>query len=350
MNPERKQTARTQSRIKRAALSIALATGLTVGTGKVFAEELSVATFIPPQHHINAFFFDWFGKELAKRSNGSLTIKVYPAGQLGAGPVQQYKRVVEGVADIAFGLQTYSPTIFPKSVLIVPPGKSTTALEATERLLSVYDEHLVDEYQDVKLLGMFTVAGDAWAATQDLSTLEGLNGAKVVPFATMVTPIMEALGMVPVQMPVTEMYTGLSTGTIDGTTISPAQMDKPWNFAEVSTHYIDNIPVSFAVFFVAMNKERYQGLSDEHRAIIDELAGETTSMMGATSFHNEGQRGKDWLATKPAAMEEITSVSISAEERAKMDAIIQEALQGIFAEYAERGIDNAEEIYNAMNK
>jgi len=343
-------TACKQKKYKGAMLSLALATGLSIGANTVVAEELSVATFIPPQHHINAFYFDWFGKELAKRSNGSLTIKVYPAGQLGAGPVQQYKRVVEGVADIAFGLQTYSPTIFPKSVLIVPPGKSATSLEATERLLSVYDEHLADEYNDVKLIGMFTVAGDAWASTRDLSTMDGLKGAKIVPFATMVSPLMEALGTVPVQMPVTEMYTGLSTGTIDGTTISPAQMDKPWNFAEVSTHYIDNIPVSFAVFFVAMNKERYMELSDEHRAIIDDLSGETASMMGATSFHNEGLRGKDWLATKPEAMKDITSVTISDEERAKMDAVIQEAMKGIFAEYAERGIENAEEIYNAMNK
>lgn len=350
MKSAKNHTIQPGSKFKQAVLAVTLATGLSAGAGKVAAEELSVATFVPPQHHINAFFFDWFGKEVEKRSGGSLTIKVYPAGQLGAGPVQQYKRVVEGVADIAFGLQTYSPTIFPKSVLIVPPGKSNTALEATERLLSVYDEYLADEYQDVKLLGLFTVAGEAWAATRDLSTLEGLKGAKVVPFATMVTPIMESLGTVPVQMPVTEMYTGLSTGTIDGTTISKAQMDKPWNFAEVSTHYIDNIPVSFAVFFVAMNKERYMELSDEHRAIIDELAGETTSMMGATSFHNESLRGQKWHDTKPAAMDEITSVSVSAEERAKMDAVVQEALKGIFAEYAERGIDNAEEIYNAMNK
>jgi len=336
--------------IRKAIISAALATGLSVVATKTVAEELSVATFIPPQHHINSFYFDWFGKELAKRSDGSLTIKVYPAGQLGAGPVQQYKRVVEGVADIAFGLQTYSPTIFPKSILIVPPGKATNALEATEALLSVFDEHLADEYQDVKLIGLFTVAGDAWASTKDISTLEGLKGSKVVPFATMVTPLMEAMGVVPVQMPVTEMYTGLSTGTIDGTTISPAQMDKPWNFAEVSTHYIDNIPVSFAVFFVAMNKERYEGLSDEHRAIIDDIAGETASMMGATSFHNEGERGKAWHATKPAAMDEVTSISVSSEERAKMDAVIAEAMKGIFAEYAERGIDNAEEIFNAMNK
>lgn len=337
-------------KLKQTILSFALAAGLATGATQSMAEELSVATFIPPQHHINSFFFDWFGKEVAERSGGSLTIKVYPAGQLGAGPVQQYKRVVEGVADITFGLQTYTPAIFPKSVLIVPPGKADTALEATERLLDVYDEHLADEYQEVKLLGLFTVAGDGWAASRDLSTMEGLSGAKVVPFASMVTPIMEALGTVPVQMPVTEMYTGLSTGTIDGTTISPAQMDKPWNFAEVSSHYIDNIPTTFALFFVAMNLDRYMGLSDEHRAIIDELAGEQVSMMGATSFHNEGERGKAWQAGNPAAMDSVTSITISDEERAKMDAAVQEGLQVIFADYKSRGIDNAEDIYNAMNK
>ncbi len=336
--------------LKQVVLSIGLATVMIASTSNAVAEELSVATFIPPQHHINSFYFDWFGKELAKRSNGSLNIKVYPAGQLGAGPVQQYKRAVEGVADITFGLQTYSPTIFPKSVLIVPPGKSKTALEATERLLSVFDEHLADEYQEIKLIGMFTVAGDGWASTRDLSTMESLNGAKIVPFATMVTPIMEAMGVVPVQMPVTEMYTGLSTGTIDGTTISPAQMDKPWNFAEVSSHYIDNIPVTFAVFFVAMNKERYLELSDEHRKIIDDISGEEASMMGATSFHNEGERGKEWQATKPAQMDKVTSITISDEERAKMDVAVAEGLQKIFAEYADRGIANAEEIYNALNK
>ncbi len=336
--------------VKQSILSVVTAASLSVAAIQAQAEELSVATFIPPQHHINSIFFKWFGEEVAKRSDGSLTIKVYPAGQLGAGPVQQYKRVVEGVADIAFGLQTYSPTIFPKTILMVPPGKHQTALESTRGLLNVYDEYLADEYEDVKLLGLFTVAGPAWAATQDLSTLEALNGAKVVPFATMVTPLLEDMGIVPVQMPVTEMYTGLSTGTIDGTTISPAQMDKPWNFAEVATHYIDNIPVTFAIFFVAMNKERYMGLSDEHRAIIDELSGETVSMMGATSFHNEGQRGLDWLAANPDAMKDVTSVSVSPEERAKMDAVIQEGLKDIFADYAGRGIENAEEIHRAMNQ
>lgn len=335
---------------KKALLSLALATSVLGGAVQAVAEELSVATFIPPQHHINSFLFDWFGKEVSKRSNGSLTIKVYPAGQLGAGPVQQYKRVVEGVADITFGLQTYTPAIFPKTILMVPPGKATTSIESTQALLNVFDKYLADEYKDVKLLGLFTVAGDAWSATKDISTMEGLKGSKVVPFASMTTPIYDEFGAVAVQMPVTEMYTGLSTGTIDGTTISPSQTSKPWNFAEVSNYYIDNIPTSYAIFFVAMNKERYQGLSDEHRKIIDDLSGEQVSMMGAKSFHNDGERGKKWMAGNPPEMAKVKMISVSAEERAKMDEAVARGMQKIFADYTSRGIKNAEEIYNAMNE
>ncbi|CAJ1369762.1 unnamed protein product [Effrenium voratum] len=315
----------------------------------VSAEELSVANFVPPQHHTNSVLFKWFGEEVDKRSGGTLTIKVYPAGQLGAGPVQQYKRAVEGVADITFGLQAYTPAIFPKTMLIIPPGKATTALEATERLLSVYDEHLADEYEDVKLLGVFTVAGNAWAATGDYSTLASLAGTKMVPYAAMTTPLVEALGAVPVQMPVTEMYTGLSTGTIDSTTATYNNMTPPWNFWDVSSHFIENVPVQFAVFFVAMNKERYLELSDEHRAIIDDLAGETFSMMGARSFHGADERSLEIMKSAPQ-MEKVSWVSVADEEREKMDAAVAEGMKAIFADYADRGIDNAEDIYNAINK
>lgn len=328
------------------AATLAISTLFAVSVG---AEELSVANFVPPQHHTNAVLFKWFGEELAKRSDGSLTIKVYPAGQLGAGPVQQYKRVVEGVADITFGLQAYTPTIFPKSMLIIPPGKSTTAKEATERLLAIYEEHLADEYNDVKLLGIFTTAGNIWAATSDVSTMTALEGKKMVPYAAMTTPIVEALGAVPVQMPVTEMYTGLSTGTIDSTTATFNNITAPWNFWDVSSHLVTNVPVQFAVFFVAMNKERYMELSDEHRAIIDELAGEIFSLQGAASFDGADAKSFEIMQSAPQ-MAKVEQIVVADEERAKMDTAVAKGLDVIFKDYESRGIANARNVYEAINQ
>ncbi|MEO0682937.1 MAG: TRAP transporter substrate-binding protein, partial [Pseudomonadota bacterium] len=287
-------------------------------------EELTVATFVPPQHHTNTVMFKWFGEELEKRSGGTLSMKLFPAGQLGAGPVQQYKRAVEGVADITFGVSAYTPAIFPKTMLAIPPGKAESSAEATRRILAVFDEHLADEYADVKMIGLTTAAGIGIAATRDVSTLEGMKGAKVVPYAALTTPIIQAMGAVPVQMPVTEMYTGLSTGTIDGAYATYNNMTPPWNFWDVASHFVTNVPVQHAVIFVVMNKERYQGLSDEHRAIIDELAGEAASMKLAESF--DGADEKSLAVMKETSGKTYEMVEVSAEERAKMDAAVAEGM------------------------
>ncbi|MCY4446190.1 MAG: TRAP transporter substrate-binding protein [Rhodobacteraceae bacterium] len=331
----------------RISLVLVLASAFGFSTQSAISEELTVATFVPPQHHTNTVMFKWFGEELASRSNGTLTMKLFPAGQLGAGPVQQYKRAVEGVADITFGVSAYTPALFPKTMLAIPPGKSENSHDATNRILAVFDEYLADEYSDVKVIGLTTAAGIGIAATKDVSTLEGLEGAKIVPYAALTTPIIEAMGAVPIQMPVTEMYTGLSTGTIDGAYATYNNMTPPWNFWDVTTHFVVNVPVQHAVIFVVMNRERYESLSPEHRTIIDELSGEAASMKLAESFDGADERSL-------ALMQETTGknyelIEVSPEERARMDAAVAEGLKVIFADYAERGIDNAEEIYNAIN-
>ena len=328
------------------ALVFASTFGVTALSAK--AEELSVATFVPPQHHTNTVMFKWFGEELAKRSDGELTMKLYPAGQLGAGPVQQYKRAVEGVADIAFGVSAYTPALFPKTMLAIPPGKANSSADATKRLLDVFDEYLADEYEDVKVIGITTAAGIGIAATKDVSTLEGMRGAKIVPYAALTTPIIEAMGAVPVQMPVTEMYTGLSTGTIDGAYATYNNMTPPWNFWDVASHFVTNVPVQHAVIFVVMNRERYEGLSDGHRRIIDELSGEAASMKLAESF--DGADARSLAMMEDASDKNFEVVEVTADERARMDAAVAEGLKVIFADYADRGIGNAEEIYNAINR
>lgn len=334
--------------MKRMGLGAVLAAAMGLFGQAAASEELSVATFLPPQHHTNTGMFAWFAEEIDKRSGGSLTMKLYPAGQLGAGPVQQYKRAVEGVADITFGVSGYTPALFPKTMLAILPGKAENADQSTRAIWSIYEDHLADEYGDVVVLAVGTVAGNLFAATRDVSTMEGMKGAKIVPFAAMTSPIIEALGAVPVQMPVTEMYTGLSTGTIDATTASYNNITAPWNFWDVSTHVVENVPATFAVTYAVMNKERYMGLSDAHRAIIDEVAGLPMSLELAKSFDGADERSKQLIAENTDKKYEW--IVVSDEERAKMDAAVATGLEAIFADYESRGIANVREIYGALNK
>ena len=271
---------------KKTALAVAAAAALALSVvpRSALAEQLTIASFLPGPHHLHTRMLGWFGEELEKQSGGELSIQLFPGGQLGAGPVQQYKRALEGVADMTLGVSAYTPTVFPKTMLAILPGSSNTAVESTGRLWDAYEAHLADEYDEVKLIALMTVAGNVISSTRDLSTLDAFAGAKLVPYAAMTQPILESLGAVPVQMPITDVYTGLSTGTIDAAYTSYSNITPPWNFWDVTPYFVENVPVQFAVLFLVMNKERYQSLSDEQRALIDSLSGRVLSMKGAESF------------------------------------------------------------------
>ena len=331
------------------ALAVAVALGSATQAAK--AEELSVATFVPPNHETVTVSLAWFEKELAERSGGTLTMKLYPAGQLGAGPVQQYKRAVEGVADITFGIASINPTLFPKTLLAVPPGKAVDGLDSTERMWAIFDQYLADEWQEVKLLALGNPAGGMLIATKDVSTIEGMRGAKIVPYAAMTSPVIKGMGAVPVQMDPSEHYTALSTGTIDAAVSSINNVMPPWNLDEVSNYAILNVPATFNPVYFVMNKERYEGLSDEHKAVLDEIAGLPFSMELARSFHLADQHALEWVEEqRQAGNLKVEWKTVSAEERAKMEKAAADGMAQIYADYAERGISNALEIYEALNK
>jgi TRAP-type transport system periplasmic protein len=354
-NPEERAMMRARTsfdfgRVRAKAVSgiAALVLGGWLCTAPAAAEELSVATFLPPQHHTNAVVFKWLGDELAKRSNGSLTLKVYPGGQLGAGPVQQYKRVVESVADIVLGVASYTPERFPKTMLTIPPGKATNSVELADRFLAAYPKYFADEFAAVKFLSIGFPAGTSISATKNLSTLASLKGAKIVPYAATMTPLLEAMGVVPVQMPVTEVYTGLSTGTIDGAIAAHNNMTPPWNWQDVTKFYIDNFPAQFQAVYIVMNRDRHKSLNPAHRAIVDQLAGAEFTKVTAASFHNADAVALKAMTANSAKPFQL--VVVSEAERKKMDAAVAEGLKTIFASYAAKGIPNAKEIYDAINK
>lgn len=330
-----------------AALSLAV----TAAAQSAHSETLSVATFVPPTHESITGALAWFEREITERSGGTLALNVFAAGQLGAGATQQYKRAVEGVADITFGFTAVSPTLFPKTLLASLPGKAVDAMDSTERMWAVFDEYMADEWTEVKVLAIANPAGGMIISTRDVSTVEGMRGAKIVPFATISTPALQGMGAVPVQLDPTEHYTGLSTGTIDGAISSINNIMPPWNLDEVADYAIVNTPATFNPVFYIMNRERYESLSEEHRAIIDELAGLPFSMELARAFHHADELALKWKDKQIAAGElGVEWIVVSDEERARMEAAAAEGVRAIYDEYAERGIPNAQEIYEALNR
>lgn len=161
-------------------LRVAAAAALCTVAGVALAGELKLAHFMSPQHPLHGGIMAPLAKQVEQATGGALKVRIYPAGELGKGPSQQYKRVLDHVADITFGIQGYTATQFPRTMIAALPGAAPTSVEATRRLWAVLDSQLAAEYQKVKVLGLWT--NDlAVLVTKDkpIRTLADLKGMKV---------------------------------------------------------------------------------------------------------------------------------------------------------------------------
>ena len=199
-----------------AAVGVAAALALP---GVASARELKLAYFMSPKHPMNTAVFTPFSEKLSELSGGDLTVKQFPAGELGKGPQQQYKRAVDGVADIVFGIPGYTETIFPRTMMVAIPGVVPGAREGTDMLWNALS-FLDAEYQRVKLLAMWTNA-PAVLITKDkpVRTLEDVKGMKIRAPSAADAPVIASWGAVPVQMVVNETYNALNTGIVDAVMI-----------------------------------------------------------------------------------------------------------------------------------
>ncbi|MEQ9449772.1 MAG: hypothetical protein RLN70_12850, partial [Rhodospirillaceae bacterium] len=99
-----------------AAAAAALAVPLAFSAAAQSAE-LKIASFPGPKHPVNAQLFEpWINSVTAM--NKGLDVKLYVAGKLGKGAEKQFKRAVDGVADISFGLQGYTSKQFRATTLV----------------------------------------------------------------------------------------------------------------------------------------------------------------------------------------------------------------------------------------
>lgn len=71
----------------------------------------------------------------------------------------------------------------------------------------------------------------------------------------------------------------------------------------------------------------------------------------AKSFQGADDVAREWIEENLSSGElDFEWIVTSDEERAKMEAAIAASMDEIYADYAERGIPNAREIYEALNQ
>jgi len=269
----------------------ALAMAIAIGTAlPAIAEELTFAHFVPPQHTITASLIEPLGKGVSEATGGDLTIKVYPGGELGKGPVEQYVRALQGVADITFGLQGYTSSQFQKSMIVELPGAIEKGGSGYGMLWNAFEQHLKSEFPGTKALAL-------WASEPAVMIMKDhqirkpgdFQGLKVRVAGAAGADVVSALGATPVQMPIPHVYNALQTGLIDGV-VTGSSAIADFKLDEVANSYTLGAPLGRVSFYVVMNQGKYDGLSDKQKAAIDANSGRALSQSAEDAWYAKGEK------------------------------------------------------------
>lgn len=274
------------------SLAFGLLMTAAIGTAAT-AQELKYANWAPPMHTINAAQIEPLAKAIEEGTNGAVTLRAFHGGELGAGPADQFVRVVQGTADMGWGVHGYTSSQFPKSLILELPGALPLDQPGYAALWRAFDSELASEYPMTEVIALWgSEPNILMMRNKEVRTPEDLRGLKMRVAGAISAEAMEALGATPVQIPMSQVYNGLQTGLIDGV-ISGASVMHDFKLEEVVGSVTTGPNFGRLTFYTVMNKSVYDGLSDEAKAAINSIKGEEISRLSEEA----------WLATADAAMD-----------------------------------------------
>jgi TRAP-type transport system periplasmic protein len=220
-----------------------------------------------------------FKEIVEERTDGEVTVTIYPYGQLGT-----ENDITELTAAGAVQFSNASPghlgTFVPEvQVLLLPyllsenPEVNKVVLNESEAL---YDNLEPDfESRGLKLYSIYPEGEMVWTSNKEIRNPEDLDGVK---FRVMTSPLLveavNAYGGNPVALPWGEVYSGLQLGTIDAQ-VNPIFFIESARFHEVQDYLTWTGEQEYTTTVVA-NATFWDGLSPERQEMVlgirDELA------------------------------------------------------------------------------
>ena len=316
-----------------------LIASITLGLASTaaLADELSFANFMPSGHPYVAGAFQPFADMVAEKTDGAVTVRLFNGGELGPGPVEQYNRAVDGVADFAISLPGYTASTFPLTLVAELPGviDETTG---TDDLWANIDL-IKDEYRRVQLVALWSSAPNVlYTRDKAVRSPEDVRGMNIrVPSRNAGLQV-EAWGANPVSMPVTEIYNAMQTGVIDGAMIDTTAT-RAFRLGEVANFLTIGFDATNSPFFIVANRDAFAALSNAQQAAVLDAGREAAALANQTQ-----------LAVAAAGIEAFEQmghevITLTDAEAAAFDALSAPIVKKVVAEVG----GNAQAIVDALS-
>lgn len=256
------------------------------GTAEGETYEFKLGHIAPPDHVFNDTAVK-LGEELEERSGGRMTLELYPGGQLGS-DADMVQQLETGSLDFGFITNAYltsksdafsawfAPFLFDS----YEAAQEASETDIAKEILATLDD------QGLKALDYFFSGHRTMMFTEKIETPEEIEGLtlRVTP-----SPALEdwyrLLGASPESISLPDVYQSAQTGVIDGMEMD-LDVAIASNFNEVTGYAaMTNHMVWPAVMII--NKDLYEGMSEEDQQIIDE------SIAAASEFGTSQRAGQE---------------------------------------------------------
>ncbi|MCD0505687.1 TRAP transporter substrate-binding protein DctP [Bordetella petrii] len=248
---------------RRAALLLALVCPLGAGAAEmVLTSEVAAS-------HWKTRYMNEFAQDVAKRTNGEVQIKVFPASQLyndQDGLAALGTGAVHMVWPVSVRLETLDPAL---GYVNLPFGLSDQKMENAcfaSGLTDLMSERL--KSRQLQVLGLLRTADLFFIfRDRDVKSLDDMRGAKLrVTGGRIFLDMVRSFGASPISMAASEMSTALAQGAIDGVLTSPA------GWAEMigkTGKYAFHVPgMSLATYAVVADRAWMDSLTQPQRDAV----------------------------------------------------------------------------------
>ena len=247
-----------------------LTAGMLLSSSVFGTERLRVAGNFPTDHSVSRAM-EVFKEEVESASEGEIRVDLFPAMQLG-GATENVDQVRSGSIFAVFTSIAY----FTRSVPDYEAVSLPFLFDSRDQAFAVMDgpvgEHLDNKMAELGFVNLGYGELGFRHVTNNLrpiTSVEDFEGMRIRLQPNEVhLQTFRALGANPVAMDVSELYSALQQGVLDAQE-NPYNIIASRRFNEVQEHLSDSGHFYDFINAVA-NQRRYNALSDEHRAIVDD--------------------------------------------------------------------------------
>lgn len=296
--------------------------GTLAASVSVQAQEVTfkIAHFLPSAAPTQQRVLQPWCDELKKDSGGRIACQFFPAMQLGGTPAQLADQVKNGVADVVWTGPGYSAGRFPAIEAFELPFMVTDSTSSSKALWKFYQQHAQQEFAAYKVLAFHTDGGQAvHTASKPVAGLTGFTGLKLRTSTRVGAKTLAALGGSPVAMPPAQVTEAISKGVVDGS-LGAWELVFPTKLSEVTKfHSQPAAGVAYptaTVLTVLMNKQKYDALPADLKAIVDKHSGEALVAKFGAVFDDEAAKARKKVGEIGNKLTTFSATEVAAMKRA----------------------------------